>query len=422
MDFDTVANRADLIEHARAGSRNVESYNGGRRITVVLPIRTGPAHALVAVASRPDLVAAASIVRDRIWVAAAWAMLAGALCGVLISVVITSRVRRIGAAADAIAGGEFGTQLQPRFPDELGALTQAVDIMRQNLRDSFSDLAGQRDQLRSLIDQLHEGVIAVGDDLTVVVSNTRASTLLGETVREGETLPSPWPTHDLGLLVRRFFAPRRGVGDDAGRAGNRTHLPRDRSPGRGCSYGSDRYHRRDRAGASREGRTGIRGERRSRARTPRRGDRERRRGVARGREERPEELQRFLDLIERQTSRLGRLDTALLTLARAQTGAEPLQVAEVDLHWLLGLIADDMGLEEWQVEVEPDTVALAHEDLLRHAIENLVTNARRHAPGAGIGLRLVRPGQLGCGRGAGRWPGDDARSGRARRRPVLPAG
>ena len=61
------------------GAGSCESLDGGRRITVALPVRTGPASALVEVAARPDLVAAASIVRDRIWVAAAWATLVGAL-------------------------------------------------------------------------------------------------------------------------------------------------------------------------------------------------------------------------------------------------------------------------------------------------------------------------------------------------------
>ena len=65
--------------------------------------------------------------------------------------------------------------------------------MRRKLRDSFSQLASERDQLRSLIEQLHEGVIASGEDLTVVVANTRASVLLGQEVREGEPLCDPWP-------------------------------------------------------------------------------------------------------------------------------------------------------------------------------------------------------------------------------------
>ena len=49
----------------------------------------------------------------------------------------------------------------------------------------------------------------------------------------------------------------------------------------------------------------------------------------------PEERDRFLELIERQTSRLVRLRRALLTLARTQTGQEAIGLQSVELRPLL---------------------------------------------------------------------------------------
>ena len=57
----------DAVAEALAGRRLVVSSDGGRRIVVALPLRSGPGSALVAVASRPDLAAAGDIVRGQLW-------------------------------------------------------------------------------------------------------------------------------------------------------------------------------------------------------------------------------------------------------------------------------------------------------------------------------------------------------------------
>ena len=382
--WSSVADTRELLDSALSGRRFVQSPDSASRINVALPLRSGPAAALVEVASRPDLVAASSIVRDRIWVAAAWAILIGALAGLLLSPLITRRVRRIGAAAAAIAEGEFAGELQPRFPDELGGLAQAVDTMRRSLRASFGQLAGERDQLRSLIEQLHEGVIGIREDFTVVAANARASALLGQEVREGEPLPDPWPTVDLRALARGLFsrdaeprtirvAPARDhtyavTGVPATAAGTAVLVVADVTE-------QERRERAERefvANAAHE------------LRTPLTAIASAVEVLQQGARDEPVERDRFLALIERQTTRLDRLGRALLTLARAQTRAEPVDLVRVDVATVLLEIAEDMDLGESQLEVEPPVIALAHADLLRHAVENLVANARRYAGGEGL--------------------------------------
>jgi signal transduction histidine kinase len=382
--WSSVTNTRELLEHGLGGRRFVESLDGGRRITVALPLRAGPAATLVEVAARPDLVAAASIVRDRIWVAAAWAILVGAVAGLLLSPLITRRVRRIGVAATAIAEGEFEAKLHPRFPDELGSLAQAVETMRSKLRASFGQLAGERDQLRSLVEQLHEGVIAVRADLTVVVANARASALLGREVREGEPLDDPWPSVDVHSFARGLFSAdmephtiRVAPAPDHTYAV--TGVP---STGAGTAVlviadvtAQERRERAERefvANAAHE------------LRTPLTAIASAVEVLHLGAKDDPTERDRFLAVIDRQTSRLGRLGRALLTLARAQTQAEPLALAPVDVAAVLREIAIDLELDDAELELGTGLVALAHDDLLRHAIENLVGNARKHADGKGL--------------------------------------
>jgi two-component system sensor histidine kinase VicK len=382
--WSSLANKGELLDQALSGRRFVRSSDESPRITVALPIRSGPASALVEVASRPDLVAAASIVRDRIWVAAAWATLVGALTGLLLSPLITRRIRRIGVAAAAIADGEFEAQLTPRFPDELGHLAQAVDTMRRRLRTSFGQLEGERDQLRSLIEQLHEGVIGIREDLTVAVANARASALLGQEVWEGERLCDPWPATDLHSFARGLFSgstePRTiRVAPAPDHTYEVTGVP---SIGAESAVlvvadvtGQERRERAERefvANAAHE------------LRTPLAAIASAAEVLQQGAKDIPEERERFLALIERQTTRLDRLGRALLTLARAQTRAELVELAPVDMALVLREVAEDMGLRESELDIRPGVLALAHADLLRQAIENLVGNARRYAAGEGL--------------------------------------
>ncbi|MCZ7589676.1 MAG: cell wall metabolism sensor histidine kinase WalK [Gaiella sp.] len=390
--WSSVDNKQELLENALAGQRFVESLDDGRRITVALPLRSGPGTALVEVASRPDLVAAASIVHGRIWVAAAWATLIGAVTGVLLSLLITVRVRRIGAAATAIAEGEFDDELTSTFPDELGQLAQAVDTMRRRLSASFGQLASERDQLRSLMEQLHEGVIGIRQDLTVVVANRRASVLLGEEVCEGRPLGNPWPAVDLRVLARRLFEPgsepqTMRVAPSPEHTYTITGVPSE-GTGTAVLVLADVTERERRERAEREFVANAAHE----LRTPLTAIASAVEVLQLGAREEPDERDRFLAVIERQTARLTRLVRAMLTLARAQSRAEPVRLEPVDIGELLADLALDLELSPSALEVDRDVVALAHEDLLRHAIENLVGNARKYAAGQGLTVS-ARPTQ-----------------------------
>ena len=391
VDVSTVPNLSELLERALRGERVVETDDGGRRITVALPLRRVDRGVLVEVASRPDLVAAVSVVRDSILVAALWATLIGVVAGVLVSVLITTRVRRIASAAAAIEQGQFDRPLEPRFPDELGALGRTVDSMRRELRRSFAELATERDRVRALIEQLQEGVIGVDRDSRVVIANRRASALLGVPLRDGELLPEPWPAISLAQFARQLLA------DEATAATTRvvaaqdhvyevTGLPAVSGADFGVLVVSDVTERERRERAEREFVANAAHE----LRTPLTAIASTIEVLQQGAKDNPRERDRFLDAIERQTARLERLVRALLTLARAQTNGGRVGIEVVELAPLLRQIAEDAGVAPVQLEVADDTVALAHPDLLRQAVENLIANAYKHAGGARLRVTARR--------------------------------
>lgn len=376
--------RGDLVMPPLQGERVIKSMNGGRRIGVALPLQDlGEASALVAIASRPDLVAAGRIVHGNLIGAVLLAIAAGALIGLAVAFAITHRLRHIAGAAVAIGAGDFDRRLKSRFPDELGQLAEAIDRMRSRLNESFESLEGERKRLARLLEQLQEGVVAVDSRLCVVYANNRARLLLsGAAVGEGDALPDPWSELSLPELASRLFergtpviyqrvspseeARTYAVAGVPARAGVALLVITDVS----LQERRERAEREFVANAAHELRTPL---------SAIAGAAE---ALEAGAKDSPGDRDRFLAIINRQTARLSRLVRALLALARAQTGKEELDLEPVEMRPLL----EEIGAEAREggaiVELEcPENLSvLAHPELLRQAIENLVANAIKHGP------------------------------------------
>src|SRR3977135_2321754 len=167
-------------------------YNGstadGRVFVVGLPLAQG---ALVALNPRPDVAAAIAIVGNQALRAGVIAGVAAVLVGVVLAQLIALRLRRLSAAAEAMALGDFETPLHYRFRDEFGALAQSFERMRRQLRRSFHQIEGERDRLRMLLERLHEGVVTVDADLVVQFANAEARRLVGGRLSRGEARAAP---------------------------------------------------------------------------------------------------------------------------------------------------------------------------------------------------------------------------------------
>jgi two-component system, OmpR family, phosphate regulon sensor histidine kinase PhoR len=91
----------------------------------------------------------------------------------------------------------------------------------------------------------------------------------------------------------------------------------------------------------------------------------------------PEARARFIAHIAERTDRLVSTATALLVLARAESGGEPPRLELVPVRPILEEIAGRSG--EVAVECSERVGVLADADLLRQAVVTLVDNARRHS-------------------------------------------
>lgn len=381
--LEAVPQRTRALRAALEGRRFAATEDGIGATVVSLPLRVRGSAALLAYAEHPDLAAELGIVRNEIVEAALWAVLAGALTGVLVATLIAARLRRIRAAARAIEAGRFETPVRVRLRDEVGELAATIGRMGQRLGESFSQIESERDRLHRLLERLHQGVVTVDRDLRVEFANSEARWLLGaEDLEEGDELPEPWRAFSLRRFSEALFEPDAPVSEtsvdpDDERSYSLVGVPSS-SPGQNAILvitdvsARERAERAERefvANAAHELRTPL---------TTIRGAVDALQSEAM---DAPAERERFLAHIDRESSRLVRLVHSLLVLARAQTKQEAVQREVIELRELLDEAASSVRAKpgvEVKVECPPGLQIATDRSLAEQAFFNLVQNAANH--------------------------------------------
>ena len=370
---------SDLAKQtALLGGRYNSSIDHGHGQLIALPVpKVGGA--LLTYSPLPELQGQLGIVHRQVIQAALFASLAGAIAGLLVAMLIAGRLRRIAHAADAIESGSFDTRLHPWLKDELGGLAETIDRMRARLRESFGRVEAERDRLQRLLGRLHDGVIAVDSNLRIEFSNAAARRLLRVSVDEGEELPDAWGQPVLKVLAARLFEPgaralQETFETDHGRAYSIAGIPPRGRSKNVILVVTDVSVRERRERAEREFVTNAAHE----LRTPLATITGAIQVLQSGAKDDVVERDRFLDHIEREAARLGRLTNSLLVLARAQTREEVPNLTPVELRPLLEAIVEDVQPpKEVAVTVRcpPGLEVLAERDLVEQAVSNLTANA-----------------------------------------------
>jgi signal transduction histidine kinase/HAMP domain-containing protein len=383
----------DAVQAALAGRDFVHGTSDGGTYVAAIPYR---GKVLVAVARRHALAEAIDTVNGEALRAGVIAGVIGVIVGLLLAQLIALRLRRLSAAAESIAQGDFETPLGYLFRDEFGALAQSLDRMRRQLRRSFRRIEAERDRLRLLLERLHEGVLTIDQDLVVHFANTEARRLLGSRVREGDTLPEPWQGFELREFAARLFDERATVTQvhvtpDEQHAYGVVGIPSQPETDWALLVVDDLTEQERRELAEREFVSNAAHE----LRTPLTTIIGAVEVLQAGAKENPAERDRFLGHIEREAGRLARLARAMLTLARAHSGQEPPRVEAVELAPLLREVAAGLRPHDGvavDVEVADGLAVESNRDLLEQAVRNLGENAAKHTARGSVVLRAYRDG------------------------------
>jgi signal transduction histidine kinase/HAMP domain-containing protein len=389
---------ASRLEHeavtaALAGEQFSRGTSDGGVFIAAVPYQ---GEALVAISEQPATAEAIDTVNGEALRAGVIAGVIGVIVGLLFAQLIALRLRRLSAATEAIAHGDFETPLRYHFRDEFGILIQNFDRMRRQLRRSFRRIEAERDRLRLLLERLHEGVLTIDQDLVVHFANTEARRLLGARVQEGDALPEPWQGFALREFAQRLFEERATVtqvhvAPDEQHAYGVTGIPSQPETDWALLVVDDLTEQERRELAEREFVSNAAHE----LRTPLTTIIGAVEVLQAGAKEDPAERDRFLAHIERESGRLARLARAMLTLARAHSGQEQPRVEAVELGPLLQEVA--AGLQPHagvalDVEVADGLAVDANRDLLEQALRNLGENAAKHTARGSVTLRAYRDG------------------------------
>jgi len=268
--------------------------------------------------------------------------------------------------------------------DESGAPTILLVIVRDitGSRRSFEALAESERSYRLLMEQASDAIVIADAHGTVRSVNRRACVLLGYERRElaGTNLRDLIAAeHSLELDVGQLLAGassflvelhlRRKDGELVPVEVSATRLEDERL----LAIVRDLRERQRREAAEREFVVNAAHD----LRTPLAGIAAALEILESGAKEVPEDRDRFLEDIGRETARLGRLVRALLLLALVQTYQEALQLGPVRLGPLLHDVARGVpsGTIDVVVDCPADLAALSDPDLLERIVSNLLANA-----------------------------------------------
>jgi two-component system phosphate regulon sensor histidine kinase PhoR len=311
------------------------------------------------------------------------------------------RIRRIQTFARDLVNEEYSGTLATEADDELGSVARSLRFMAEQFRRMLGNLADESARRKALLASMVEGVLAVDGDLRVTFCNNS----FARAVRAREPLPERVPVvevvrdPELLDLLRRVIAtgqPQRQrltLAAAAGRVFEVQGAPVERRPATGAIavlHDVTEVERLERvrqdfvANISHELRTplaAIRGY----AET-----------LLDGAAEDPVHSRKFLEIICRNTVRLGDMASDLLALSELEAERDPPPAEKVSLREVAtaALNAVESEAAARQVDVFPgaieDVYTMGQRFRLEHALVNLLHNAIRfNRPGGEVRLEAV---------------------------------
>lgn len=331
--------------------------------------------------------------------------LAGALVlAWLTSAAMSRRVSGIAAVAQRYAEGDLTPQIGSYGHDEIGTVARALDASVQELGRRLAELSRNRRLTDAILSSMTEGVLVVDAAGRVKMANEAVRRLL-------QIEETPVDRHYVELIRHPEVAKQIGRALEAG-GSSRTEITLSTEPVRVCLVSAAPYTEQDAPGVvivlhdvsdyrraaqirqdfvanvSHELRTPL---------TAIRGAVD-----ALADEADAAARRRFLDIAARHTTRMERLVTDLLRLARLDAGQEVLHPQSCSTDTVFSTVAAELApvleakQQTVQSQIAPGAERLAVDPIKIHdVLRNLVENAAHYAPEQGAIDLEAAPGEAG---------------------------
>lgn len=315
---------------------------------------------------------------------------------------ITRPLNQMSSVARAMSDGNFSVRAQEQGYGEVAELGYALNTLSGALSSTIGTLTLERNRLRSILNGLGEGILAMDASGAITHCNPAVSRLLGgdgegdpaalegfsdivAAMRESLSKASPVSLErtageaTLLVAITPFYSTADGLAGVVALVRDITeHLRLERT------------RREYVANVSHE------------LRTPLASIRSLADALNDGMVKREEDKSRYYGYILRESMRLSRLINDLLELSRLQSGAVALKKDRVDMKELLfdiaqryGAVATESGLTMSYTEPCGDAFALTNADRVEQVLVALLDNAIRYSPdGDEIHLSASSDGQI----------------------------
>jgi two-component system phosphate regulon sensor histidine kinase PhoR len=312
------------------------------------------------------------------------ALLFGFVVALIVAQSVARRLHKIVVFAQEIEAGHLAARLPESGSDEIAVLASTLDKTALQLELNFRNLETSRQQLDTLLNSMSDAVVAVSPNREVAWFNGAMKILAAGPISVGMPLIRAVRDPDLLRVVDDVLQSRKvGVATlfsvSPGRIFGVTSAPLP-DGGVVCVLRDsteiarvERTRRDFIANVSHELRTPL---------TSLLGYTETLLD-----ESLDLKTREFLDIIRRNAQRMSRLTEDLLTLARVESGEDPLEPAAVSTHELLrdaqvsfNDVAKGKGIAI-EIAPSPEVQVFADRDAIHQVFANLIDNALKYAPG-----------------------------------------
>ncbi len=312
------------------------------------------------------------------------ALLFGFLVALIAAQRVARRLHKMVVFAQEIASGHLAARLPESGSDEIAVLATTLDKTARQLEVNFRNLESSRQQLETLLNSMNDAVVAVSPQREVVWFNGAMKGLGASSIAVGTPLIRAARDPDLLRLVDEVLESGK-VGYvslfsvSPGRTFGMTAAPLP-DGGAVCVLRDsteiarvERTRRDFIANVSHELRTPLTSLL----------------GYTETLLDEPvdSKTREFLDIIRRNAQRMSRLTEDLLTLARVESGEDPLDPAPVSAQELLrdaqvsfNEVARSRGTAI-EIAPSPEIHVAADRDAIHQVFANLIDNALKYAPG-----------------------------------------
>jgi len=321
-----------------------------------------------------------------------------ALTSLYISRRLTNPLVKMRQAAEQFTRGDFTHRLPERAAGEIGELARTMNQMAAEINEKVRTIVDQKNEREAILSSMVEGVIAVDNSERVISLNREASQMLGVNLQDipGRLIQESFRSIELhrfiGLILESGEAKETeiSVQEKSPKAIQLHGSPLLSHDGRNLGaviilHDVTRLHqletiRRDFvANVSHELRTPI---------TSIKGFVETLRD---GRYHTPEDVNKFLEIIARQTDRLNSIIGDLLTLSELeQTDKSGIRFEPTQIKSVLesAILACELKAQSKNIEIRLDCdenlAASLNAPLLEQAVVNLIDNAIKYSESNGV--------------------------------------